>query len=113
MKLLGCFMLDNQEQVRKGASAARPADLSGKGVTLRGRVALAPFLTRSTPGSVFHFSKSHPGNTAIPSISTFAASSNKPATWTNTIAGKCLPMCLRYRSPTSLVRSRYSCLSVT
>src|SRR5262249_399534 len=37
----------------------------------------------------------HAGINAIPSISTFAASSSSPATCTSTIAGKCLPMCLR------------------
>src|ERR1700752_165227 len=37
----------------------------------------------------------HAGSTAMPSISTFAASSSSPATWTRTIVGKCLPMCFR------------------
>jgi len=55
----------------------------------------------------------HAGINAIPSISTCASSSKSPATSTMTIAGKCLPMCLRYRSPTSRVRARYSLLFVT
>src|SRR5687767_8524446 len=55
----------------------------------------------------------HAGINAIPSISTFASSSSSPATSTSTIAGKCLPMYLRYRSPTSRVCARYSLLFVT